>query len=772
MLRFTTLILFLISILQNNLFSQSTCGCSNCSFPITNNFNGDYVVRIDSAVNNDLASNAQGLCRVNLKFAHESLGQLKLQLISPAGQIITLVSASGASETNFFSTWDLKFTSCNLPADPDANHVANWAENTTWGAYGFFTGTYFPSIGCLENFNVGSVNGNWILRIVDNGAAYPGFLFGFNLEFCDPNGIKCSTEPIVLSPGDNCENAPVYANLDGFQGTISENTVDSTTIGFCGTIDASQWLGFVPATSSVTISGLAGNCVTGNGIQMGIYADCSAIPLACNFGNSGGAGIPLLLTATNLIPNNTYYLLVDGFAGDHCDFELEIIPPQFATLAKPAIPEGFASLCIGGTATYTIPEAFGATGYIWKIDGNGVFSNQLQTITTYTNTPTPVEATWSLGAGNICVAAFNDSDTTTFSCLDVVITNTTAINYPAVYLCSNQIPYQLPFSNISVNESGTYTATLPSANACDTVVSITVFVDLAPLDVFVPPIILLNDQCYTLPNGQQLCEGGSFVFQESNTPTCNTNFHYDITKIKASPLVFACAPVSVPCIATGPQANNLQWTFPGGNPADTTGSQVEVYYTEAGSYGFLVQLGATVLNYTNLFNIGDRPMADFSVQQDENTFTLFDSSLGSPNMFNWTFGDGMSATGNAQVHDYTDYGVYDITMIASNACGSDTITKTVSWLVGTNDSKLNQAEIEISPNPNAGDFSVKIKENGFVPLSISLVNVLGQTIETSTCSLVNNTWIGDFSLKTKEKGVFYVILKTNLGSLVKRVIVE
>jgi PKD repeat protein len=773
MLRFTTLFFLIILIQQTSLLSQSNCGCINCSFPITNNFSGDYVVNIDSATNNDLASNTQGLCRVNLKFAHESVGQLKLQLISPAGQTVTLVSASGASETNFFTTWDVKFTGCNLPATPDANHVADWDGNSTWGAYGYFSGTYFPSVGCLENFNVGPVNGNWILRILDNGAAYPGFLLGFNLEFCDPNGIHCSTEPIVIPPGVNCENAPVYANLDGYQGSISGiySPVESVQ-GFCGTLEYPQWLGFVPSTTTITISSLVGNCFLGNGIQMGVFPDCSATPIACASGEVGGAGIPLLLTCNNLIPNNTYYLLIDGFAGDVCDFQLQIIPPQFSTLAKPAIPEGFASLCMGGAATYSIPATFGATGYLWKIVGNGVFSNQLQTITTYTNTPTPVEATWSIGGGDICVAAFNDEDTSAFSCLDVTITNTIAINYPAVYLCSDQIPYQLPFPHAPISVSGTYTATLPSSNACDTIVSITAFVNNAPLDVYVPAIILLNDQCYSLPSGQQLCESGTFVFQENASPTCTTNFHYDITKIKAAPLVFACVPVSVPFIATGPQANNLQWTFTGGNPADTVGSQVEVYYTAAGSYGFFVQLGNNVLSFPNLFNLGDRPEADFTVQQDENTFTLFDSSMGSPNMFNWTFGDGTTATGNAQIHDFTDYGVYDITMIASNACGSDTITKTVSWLVGTQNPILNQADIEIFPNPNAGDFHVKIKNAGFVPYQISLMNVLGQTIETSEVSLVNDAWIGGFSLKTKEKGVVYVVVKTDLGNVVRRVVVE
>jgi PKD domain/Secretion system C-terminal sorting domain/Proprotein convertase P-domain len=761
-------IFFLFFLTVTTLFSQAPCGCNSCSFPIANNFNGDFVLQIDSASNNDLSSNLQGLCGVKLKFGHESVGQLKVELISPAGQVITLVSASNNTEKTYFSTWDLNFIGCNLNASPDANHVANWDENTAWGQFGGFNGTYYPATGCLENFNTGPVNGNWILRISDNGDAYPGFLFGFSLEFCNPNGIACSTEPILLSPGDNCQNATVFSSLDGISSTIFGAPAGTAT-NFCGTVDAPQWLGFVPSTSTVTIVTQAGNCTVGNGLQCGIYSDCSAPPIACNGGIPLGAGTPITLTATNLIPNNTYYLMVDGFAGDVCDFKLDVIPPQFSTLAKPSTPQGFASLCMGGSAAYVVPPAFGATGYIWKINGNGIFENQTQQTTTFTNTPEEVTAIWSIGGGQISVAAFNENDTTSFSFLDVTITSTTSINYPAVYLCANDLPYQLPFSHPLVSLSGTYSTTLPSANGCDTILSITVFANNAPLDVYIDPVILLNDQCFTLPSGQQLCEGGTYVFQENAGAFCTTNYHYDITKIKVAPLVFACAPVSVPFIATGSQAANLQWTFLGGMPADTVGALVEAVYTSAGSFGFTVKSGTTTLNYPDLFNIGDRPDAVFTIQQQMNTFTLFDTSTGMPSVFHWDFGDGAMSTGAFQVHDFDLPGVYDITFIATNACGSDTMVQTVSWTSGIVDA-MYASKIEVTPNPTEGDFQIKMLGENCNPNEVYILNALGQKIASTNFQNHGDTWLCDFSLKNHVNGVYYAKIRTDFGEITRKII--
>jgi uncharacterized repeat protein (TIGR01451 family) len=58
------------------------------------------------------------------------------------------------------------------------------------------------------------------------------------------------------------------------------------------------------------------------------------------------------------------------------------------------------------------------------------------------------------------------------------------------------------------------------------------------------------------------------------------------------------------------------------------------------------------------------------------TVTFTDQSTGSPTSWNWTFGDGGTSSLQNPSHQYASAGTYNVTLTASNACGSDTETKT------------------------------------------------------------------------------------------------
>lgn len=92
---------------------------------------------------------------------------------------------------------------------------------------------------------------------------------------------------------------------------------------FCGTLESDLWFPVMAdSTGIIDITLFSSNCVSGNGMQIALYSYCDSVPVACNGGVSGGGGIPLTLTSP-AVPGQLYYLLVDGFAGDICDFTLE-----------------------------------------------------------------------------------------------------------------------------------------------------------------------------------------------------------------------------------------------------------------------------------------------------------------------------------------------------------------------------------------------------------------------------------------------------------------
>ncbi|MFK7936359.1 MAG: hypothetical protein AB8G22_22785, partial [Saprospiraceae bacterium] len=72
-------------------YSQS-CGCSNCPLPIQAN-QSDYELCYDvfNVSNNDLSDSGQGVCQVDIRFAHSSVKNLEINLRSPSNQLTQLI---------------------------------------------------------------------------------------------------------------------------------------------------------------------------------------------------------------------------------------------------------------------------------------------------------------------------------------------------------------------------------------------------------------------------------------------------------------------------------------------------------------------------------------------------------------------------------------------------------------------------------------------------------------------------------------------------------
>jgi PKD repeat protein len=69
----------------------------------------------------------------------------------------------------------------------------------------------------------------------------------------------------------------------------------------------------------------------------------------------------------------------------------------------------------------------------------------------------------------------------------------------------------------------------------------------------------------------------------------------------------------------------------------------------------------------------NRPRASFSATgAPSSTVTFTDTSTNSPTSWTWYFGDGATATGSSATHTYARNGTYSVTLIATNASGSDT----------------------------------------------------------------------------------------------------
>jgi hypothetical protein len=97
---------------------------------------------------------------------------------------------------------------CAAVARPDSAFAARWDNDQTenWRPFGRYTGSYYPFMGCLEDFDTGPVNGTWTFSITNDPSSNPGAVTYIRLVFCDSRGVTCCfTEP------GNWRNAPITA---------------------------------------------------------------------------------------------------------------------------------------------------------------------------------------------------------------------------------------------------------------------------------------------------------------------------------------------------------------------------------------------------------------------------------------------------------------------------------------------------------------------------------------------------------------------------------
>ncbi len=197
-------------------FGQN-CGCQDCgiNIPVSSDEFHDFI--INDLVNDNLSDPTQGICGVELHFTHNRVQGIEVTLISPSGQEVRLIGTSfqfPTINTTTLANWDITFLRTQDPASPDPGFNGQWTNNDPWAAVGKYIGTYHPNSGNLEDFNSGSANGTWRLRIENENFFnnYTGELIGFRLIFCDPTGISCcfaeAGEIAGTTELDFCENDP------------------------------------------------------------------------------------------------------------------------------------------------------------------------------------------------------------------------------------------------------------------------------------------------------------------------------------------------------------------------------------------------------------------------------------------------------------------------------------------------------------------------------------------------------------------------------------
>lgn len=337
-------------------------------------------------------------------------------------------------------------------------------------------------------------------------------------------------------PSDDCGEACVYCNFNGIN---SQTTGYSPGLvpQFCGSIENDQWLGIIAGCSSATFKVTPSNCTDGNGCQIALYADCGGPSLACNVGCSGCGMTPQSITASNLIPGKSYFLLIDGWAGDNCDFAISVDPiycvsaPGVGSSGQISAP---ATTCPNGTATFCLPTVANAGFYSWAIPADASINGEPGPGPIVLSAPSGNCATINFGPSSgqktVCVKPANACFNGTQVCKTINIEPIPPTFLPPDTLCMNDADqYTLPWGDPIETMPGTktYTGYIGTALGCDSVVKKTVTV-LPLFSVQLPPMMVCVGECVTVL-GQQFCETGNFSVFLPAVSGCDTAVNFSLT---------------------------------------------------------------------------------------------------------------------------------------------------------------------------------------------------------------------------------------------------
>ncbi len=199
----------------------------------------------------------------------------------------------------------------------------------------------------LEVFDGPSTSSPKLVTLSGGKSMYPGvytstgtyltFRFTSDGSVSDGDGFRaflgCPIKACGKNPpaSDECATATHICNLDGYCGTTSgwytrgNENFDWAAFN-CGTIQNNSWLSFNASATTATFEITSSNCSNSKqGIQAMVFetTDCKSFTGKSNCIDNGIG--KFILSASGLTIGSKYYIMVDGYSGNDCDYVIKAL---------------------------------------------------------------------------------------------------------------------------------------------------------------------------------------------------------------------------------------------------------------------------------------------------------------------------------------------------------------------------------------------------------------------------------------------------------------
>jgi hypothetical protein len=168
--------------------------------------------------------------------------------------------------------------------------------------------------------------------------------------------------------------------------------------------------------------------------------------------------------------------------------------------------------------------------------------------------------------------------------------------------------------------------------------------------------------------------------------------------------------------------------------------------------------------------------AAFTATVQSNGATVdFDATGSAGSIYDWYFGDGNQSLNAGPIvqHTYGVGGTYVASLVVTEAnCGvSDTLDQNVLANIGLSEFGINQG-LQAFPNPNNGQFTVRISGAESFEGQLEVLNLMGQLVTATSVDKRSATLDVNLDLSDYAKGIYMLRLSGAEGQTVLRVVVR
>jgi len=165
------------------------------------------------------------------------------------------------------------------------------------------------------------------------------------------------------------------------------------------------------------------------------------------------------------------------------------------------------------------------------------------------------------------------------------------------------------------------------------------------------------------------------------------------------------------------------------------------------------------------------PVANFGYNNIDPLVNFSDSSLYGIT-YHWSFGDGGTSTLPNPSHTYLTNGTYYVTLIVTNPCGSDTITKPLDISSAGITNYENTINVAVYPNPSKGSFFLDIQSSMVNDISYRIFDIYGKAVINGTIRPTASETKLQISMPEAAKGVYMLRLWNGYINITKKLVID